>query len=1082
MTGTGGRQYNRQGAVREKSLCSHMFQVLPGVISTCLLLAILHWLPLPAHAAEQVRVAAFSAKPLIFIDSDNRARGISVDLINRIAEENDWDVEYIAGSWDSGLQRAKTKQVDLITSAMFTEERDRFLDYAAEPYFTVWSAVYAAADTPLKTILDLNDKTVAIMKGDQNGRNFKLLADKFGLTCKYLELPTFQDVFEATQQGKAAAGVAVNIYGMLQSGRYQLVQTPIIFNPEAIYFAVPQGTKAELLQTISRTLRNWKTDKNSHYYRTLNTWLATGGHSKPTLPSWIYAVLGALVGLIGLTYFWTLTLKRKVAQRTEQITEQAKLLQESEAKLRILFDEAPGAIFIINRHNGRYIDANKEAEKLTGRTLTELKKLTTKDVTPEGHKNRIKALQKPQSSFEFGEIQYQRPDGKIRTAQLTAIPINDELSYGLASDITERKKIEEELRESETKFRAAFTTSPDAITLNRARDGVCLDVNEGFLRLSGYAASDVLGKPYPEWDIWIHREERDQFIRTLQDKGCVENYEAEFKTKGGKVIHGLTSAQTIELEGRTIILTITRDITERKKAEKQLIRNEQKYRTLLDSQHDAIFLHKLNTEGFSAFVEVNQVAIDRYGYSREEFRRIGPPDITLTRDAERHAKKDFRKRLLEEKHLVFETRHIKKSGEVFPVEISGTITELDDVPYILSIARDITERKQAENERREFEEQLRQKYKMEAIGVMAGGIAHNFNNTLAAILGSLEMAKRKQGQPQKLQTYLDTATTAALRSRDLVAQVLTYSRQSENRHVATDITLVIEETLNLLKLTLPTTTTLEFEDRLRSKTLIEADPNQIQEALLNLCNNAVHAMEENGTLLVRTESVELAKSDIPAQFNRPAGPYICLAVQDNGSGMSEEVVEKIFDPFFTTKGVDEGTGMGLSTVQGIIDKHAGLIKVDSRVGEGTTFRLYFPATNKAIKLEEHAIEEAPPSGNERILLVDDDKTLVELGAEMLSDLGYRVTGLTSGQDALQLLTAESEAFDLVITDQTMPELTGKELILQLRKTNPDIRTVIMTGYSSKIDAEEAKEIGINAFCMKPLNMSELAQTVRRALD
>ncbi len=295
--------------------------------------------------------------------------------------------------------------------------------------------------------------------------------------------------------------------------------------------------------------------------------------------------------------------------------------------------------------------------------------------------------------------------------------------------------------------------------------------------------------------------------------------------------------------------------------------------------------------------------------------------------------------------------------------------------------------------------------------------------------------------------------------------------------------LIIDETLKLLGSTIPSTIQLNQTISPDSyHATINADASQIQEILLNLYNNAVHAMDEKGELNIILDVVELTNKDIPTPDHHKPGRYAKITIQDTGCGMTAEVQEKIFDPFFTTKEMYEGTGMGLSTVQGIINQHDGLIKVISTLGEGTTFELYFPIIEKTQTAQPTPVKADTPHGSERILFVDDDEMLAKLGELLLTEIGYQVTTMTDSSEALKLFAANPDYFDLVITDQTMPDLTGKELIQELLKIKPDLPTILCTGYSSKVSEEEARELGASAFMMKPLDLQELAQTVRRVLD
>lgn len=410
-----------------------------------------------------------------------------------------------------------------------------------------------------------------------------------------------------------------------------------------------------------------------------------------------------------------------------------------------------------------------------------------------------------------------------------------------------------------------------------------------------------------------------------------------------------------------------------------------------------------------------------------------------------------------------------------------TEEEAADLAAAARLSSIIMAREQTKKQHRELEIQLRQKHKIEAIGVMAGGIAHNFNNNLSIILGNIELSQMKQPSNSDVTPLLENAKIAIWRSRDLVKKIITYSSKGEQNKTPIQLSEIVSETVALVQSTLPTTVNIEQVISPEcDSVVVNADATQIQEVLVNLCNNAVHAMDERGVLKILLQSVELTQQDMSAQYEQPSGRYAKLSVQDSGSGMSSEMVDKIFDPFFTTKEEHEGAGMGLATVQGIVVQHGGLIKVDSAPGQGTEFDLYFPIVD-AKRTEPALVNTEFFRGTEQILFVDDDEMLASLGGELLTEIGYQVSVMTDSTEALKTFTTNADHFDLVITDQTMPDLCGKDLILELKKVKPDIPTILCTGFSSKIDDVHAAELGINAFLMKPLNLSKLSQTVRRVL-
>lgn len=387
-------------------------------------------------------------------------------------------------------------------------------------------------------------------------------------------------------------------------------------------------------------------------------------------------------------------------------------------------------------------------------------------------------------------------------------------------------------------------------------------------------------------------------------------------------------------------------------------------------------------------------------------------------------------------------------------------------------------------ERLKAEEKLHQKSKMEAIGIMAGGIAHNFNNNLAIILASLDLAKHERNNLDKVERLLTNARTATLRSRDLVNQILTYSHRSSTEKKALDLSTLLEETVSLVRSTIPTSVEINLNIAPEAHSFqTYANERQIQEALLNLCNNAVCAMDEKGEIDISVDNVWIGDSFIPSPYECKGGCFLRLMVQDNGCGMELDLLDKIFDPFFTTKGVGKGTGMGLATVQGTIKQHGGFINVTSKTGVGSTFELYFPRMDSAAHSETEANGDTPlQGGQEKILVVDDEEILAALMEEQLDSLGYEVASITSSTEAVELFRANPDHFDLVISDQTMPDLTGIEMLTQFKQIRADIRTIICTGHSSKVDEQKKSELHIDGYLRKPVELHELDKTVRNVLN
>lgn len=422
-----------------------------------------------------------------------------------------------------------------------------------------------------------------------------------------------------------------------------------------------------------------------------------------------------------------------------------------------------------------------------------------------------------------------------------------------------------------------------------------------------------------------------------------------------------------------------------------------------------------------------------------------------------------------------------RSGQKIPVLKTVTRILFQGKECLLESFIDLTIQKTAAAEKEKLETQLRQVQKMEALGTLAGGIAHDFNNILSAVigyseLGLLDIGDESQPISQKLQSILH----AGNRAKELVSQILTFSRMQE--HILTPVSVVpiVKETLKLLKASLPAN--IELESEIAAKEKIMADATQIHQVIMNLCTNAYHAMEEEGgRLSVRLSVISLDSETAIAYEDLTPGPYLQLTVEDTGEGISPSVMENIFDPYFTTKKKDKGTGLGLSVVHGIIKSHAGAISVDSRVGEGTTIKVLFPITEDT-RDSQHQKSTSLPGGSEKILLVDDEKDLVTIGAQMLGKLGYDVTGIVGSTAALEIYKKSPRRFDLVISDLNMPGISGDRLALELMNIRPELPIILCTGFSERFDEGRARVLGIRKVVMKPLSMSELAGVIREVLD
>ncbi|MFO7910540.1 MAG: PAS domain S-box protein [Desulfotignum sp.] len=673
------------------------------------------------------------------------------------------------------------------------------------------------------------------------------------------------------------------------------------------------------------------------------------------------------------------------------------------------------------------------------------------------------------------------PGGKKVLLSINAKPLFDSDGdfNGMISaieDVTERRKAEETLRKKTQLLEQISDNMFDMVSMSDL-EGTYTFVGKSHERILGYTTEELIGKNVMDF---VHPDDLPEIAGELQnllETGGFKKAQYRYKHKENHYLWFETIGELLlhENQAPKKILFSTRDITDRKCSEDEL-------KLTLDATTDGIWTWNFKTN--KLFFSPKYYTM--LGYEPDAFPASFENWIDLIHPDDKEGAIVTAKEYLKTKPDFYENefRVRTKEGGYRWLHTSAKVVERDvngNAVYMIGNHEDITERKKAEEERIKLEKHLHQAQKMESIGSLAGGIAHDFNNLLFPIVGLSEMMLNDFPPDSMERQNIQEIFNAGTRGRELVQQILSFSRQSEYQKIPVHIQKILKEVLKLCRATIPADITIT-KDIQADCGPVMADPTQIHQIAMNLITNAYHAVEPTGgTITVKIKEVDFNHDDNPA-FQLVSGRYAVLSVNDTGTGIEPAVINKIFDPYFTTKEKGRGTGLGLATVYGIVKAHGGDIKVHSEVGKGSSFNVYLPLLEKAQDAEPEKEMTPLPTGTEHILLVDDEKPIVHLEQQMLERLGYRVTSFTSSVDALAAFRTDPSCFDLIITDMNMPHMNGMQLAKELIAITPDIPIIICTGFSERINKENAAVMGIKGLLMKPVVMADMAKEVRRVLD
>jgi len=751
-------------------------------------------------------------------------------------------------------------------------------------------------------------------------------------------------------------------------------------------------------------------------------------------------------------------------------------LRKSENRFKSIVESSPMGMHMYELQGPDrlvFVGANPAADKILGidnhlfigKTIEEAFPSLKSTEVPE----RYRMAARNGTFWKTEQVNYE--DRSIKGVfEVFAFQISPGKMVALFNDISERKRAEDALLDRSRFISSLLRAIPVAVFF-KDKEGKYTGCNDAFTEIMGVTSDEIKGKTVHE--IWpseladtYHRKD----LELMQEKKH-QVYEFQVIDKNG-AMRPVIYAKDILLDADGEVGGLVGaflDISDRKLAEEKLLESERRYRTLFESAGDSIFLLHGNR-----IIDCNSKTLEMFGCAREQiiglpisrFHPFRQPDgsDSLVKGKEKNTA------ALAGKSQFFEWRHVRFDGTFFDAEVSLTRIELAGEGYLLAMVRDISERKR-------LEEQLRQAQKMEAVGILAGGVAHDFNNILSTIVGYGSLLQMKLKEEGLLKGYVERILGASERAANLTSSLLAFSRKQEIELQSLDLNDVIYGFHKILARLIGED--IDFSLSLASTSLVvDADVRQIEQVLMNLANNSRDAMPRGGRLTISTSAVSLD----PAPGDLPPGPYAAIAVADTGTGMEMEIQARIFEPFFTTKDVGKGTGLGLAIVYGIVKNHGGVVTVDSAPGKGTTFTIYLPLISQPKKKAERRKQEKIPTGSETILVIEDDPAVRQVTRSLLEEFGYVVLEAADGIAAQDIFRSEQERIELVLCDLIMPKRNGRETVAAIQKMKRGVKAIFMSGYTADIIADKGiADVGMHLL-LKPLNPGVLLKKIRAILD
>ena len=1048
----------------------------------------------PAAAQKTIIVGGeIDYPPYCFLDENGRPTGFQVDLTRSIARVMGMEIEIKLSSWGEARKGLENGTIDIICGMFYSDERAEVYDFSP-PYAIVSSVIFARKDAPsVQTIDDLRDKEIIVMRGEV----MHDLVVKQKITQKLILAETPDDVLRRLEAGDGDYALGAQMPGLYWIDKLGLSNITTMGKPIEPFkdcFSVRKGNTLLLSRFTEGLMILQQTGEYQKLYHKWFGVLQTRGVSLTKVFKYAAVVFLPLLALLMAAFMWSLILKKQVGARTISLhnelierkqTEAA--LRESEERFRLQFENAPLPSQSLDA-DGNIIAVNSAWLKALGYSREEVLGQWFGNFLPVDYQEifRERFPQFKKMGEIFGaEFEMVHKDGSLRIVSFDGrIGFNPDGSfrqtYCVFKDLTSIRQAQESLQESEESLVRVLEGSQMGYWDWNIETG---DVkrNERWAGMLGYTLREIEFN-VKQWTDLHHPDDRAAAWKSIQDhlEGRTDMHQIEYRmrAKDGQYKWILDCAKVVrrDAQGRPLRMSGTHtDISDRKKTEEKLKEANEMFSLFM--RHSPIYTFiKEVSPAQSIVLQASDNFREMLGMTGREIigknmTELFPPDFAAKITADDWA--------------------VVSNGEVLKLdeELNGRSYTTIKFPLaqggknlLAGYTIDITEHKRAEEEREKMQAQLNQALKMESVGRLAGGVAHDFNNMLGIILGHTEMAMDQVDPVQPLYDDLSEIRKAAERSADLTRQLLAFARKQTVAPMVLDLNETVESMLKMLRRLIGEDIDLAWLPG-PGMWPVKVDPTQIDQILANLCLNARDAIAGLGKVTIETENVVFDEAYCAENADVVPGEYVLIAVSDDGLGMDKSILDKLFEPFFTTKEMGKGTGLGLATVYGIVKQNNGFVKVYSEPGHGTTFRIYLPRhRGKSGQLQKEFAAEPAATGHETILLVEDEPAILRMTTKMLERLGYTVLAANTPGAAIRLAEAHPAVIHLLMTDVVMPEMNGRDLAKNLLSLYPHLKRLFMSGYTADVIAHHGVlDEGVH-FIQKPFTMKALADMLRSVLD